>query len=274
MSKRTPQTILKSWPKCNSFMNIWSRIMWFLGYLVYLRFADCLLCSSLFFVCVLTFFRFNQHSYGVIFLFCTLCVACGLYYLAELVEEYTGLAKRGFERKKKKPKKAQDFCHKLFFYLFIFGSAAIFGGQLSCWVHFCSLFFCVFFFSPVLRDLILFVLVLHGLLAVLEDFPLVLIVLGIVSHATYFTLLKRFPTISVTDVKFIASCILAVSSHILWFRHFTAAEIYYPFSEILAFFLFCVWIVPFGFFVSLSASDATLPHVGSSENLAGKNVFH
>jgi hypothetical protein len=121
----------------------------------------------------------------------------------------------------------------------------------------------------VLRDLILFVLVLHGLLAVLEEFPLPLIVLGLVSHATYFTLLKRFPTISVMDVKFIASCILAVSSHVFWFRFFTAAETYYPFSEILAFFLFCVWIVPFGFFVSLSASDSTLPHVGSSDNLVG-----
>ncbi len=118
-----------------------------------------------------------------------------------------------------------------------------------------------------LRDVILFVLVLHGLMAVLEDFPLPLIALGLVSHATYFTLLKRFPTIVITDVKFIASCVLAVSSHVLWFRHFTSADTYYPFSEILAFFLFCVWIVPFGFFVSLSANDSALPHVGSTSDL-------
>jgi hypothetical protein len=63
--------------------------------------------------------------------------------------------------------------------------------------------------------------------------------------------------------------------------------VYFPFSEILAFFLFCVWIVPFGFFVSLSANDTALrtfillyfiyfifllfllflAHVGSNENL-------
>ena len=123
--------------------------------------------------------------------------------------------------------------------------------------------------KKVLRDLILFVLVLHGLMAVLEDFPLPLIVLGLVAHATYFTLLRRFPSISVTDPKFVASCVLAVASHVLWFRHFTSSDVYYPFGEILAFFLFCVWIVPFGFFVSLSASDSALPHVGSSDNLLG-----
>ncbi len=54
---------------------------------------------------------------------------------------------------------------------------------------------------------------------------------------------------------------LAVSSHVLWFRHFTSTEQFYPFSEILAFFLFCVWLVPFGFFVSLSANESALPQL-------------
>lgn len=58
-----------------------------------------------------------------------------------------------------------------------------------------------------------------------------------------------------------ASCVLAITSHILWFRHFTTTETFYPFSEILAFFLFCVWLVPFGFFVSLSANESSLPQV-------------
>lgn len=141
-----------------------------------------------------------------------------MYYLAELVEEYTSLAKR------------------------------------------------------VLRDLILFVLVLHVLLAVLDDFPIPLILLGLVSHATYFTLLRRFPLIEVSDYKFIGSCLLAVTSHVLWFRHFTSSDVYFPFAEILAFFLFCVWIVPFGFFISLSANDTSLPHIGSSENLMPSKV--
>ena len=176
------------------------------------------LCFAFLLFCLAPFSRRPRladggGSYGILFVFCTLCVACGLYYLAELVEEYTSLAKR------------------------------------------------------VLRDLILFVLVLHVLLAVFDDFPLPLIVLGLVSHATYFTLLKRFPTIVITDIKFIASCVLAVTSHLLWFRHFTSSDLYYPFAEILAFFLLCVWVVPFGFFVSLSANDTALPHVGSSENL-------
>lgn len=128
------------------------------------------------------------------------------------------------------------------------------------------------------------VLVLHLALLLLEDFPALLILLGLFSHATYFTLLRTFPFIYVTDVKFIASCVLAVASHVLWFRHFTNTDVFYPFSEILAFFLFCVWLIPFGFFgenvatpaprtealtlffcflpVSLSANESALPQSG------------
>lgn len=92
-----------------------------------------------------------------------------------------------------------------------------------------------------------------------EDLPLSLVLMGVVSHGTYFTLLKRFPYIGFTEPKFLLSCVFAVASHALWFNHFTSADTFYPFSEILAFFLFCVWVVPFGFFVSLSAQDS-LPH--------------
>jgi len=32
------------------------------------------------------------------------------------------------------------------------------------------------------------------------------------------------------------------------------------FNEIASFFLVCVWLVPFGFFISMSANDNTLPY--------------
>ena len=50
---------------------------------------------------------------------------------------------------------------------------------------------------------------------------------------------------------------MAVIDHCTWFIYFSG--IYYPFSEILAFFTICVWMVPFGFFISLSANENVLP---------------
>lgn len=61
-------------------------------------------------------------------------------------------------------------------------------------------------------------------------------------------------------------------NHYLWFRHFsTPTPQTYPydpsqlpsFSEISSFFGICVWLTPFALFVSLSASDLTLPTMGS-----------
>ena len=51
--------------------------------------------------------------------------------------------------------------------------------------------------------------------------------------------------------------VLVLVDHFLWFSHFSSN--YYRFSEAVAFFGLCVWLVPFIYFVSLSASDNTLP---------------
>ena len=50
---------------------------------------------------------------------------------------------------------------------------------------------------------------------------------------------------------------MAVINHFSWFYFFMYN--YYPFNEILAFFIICVWLIPFGYFVSLSASENMLP---------------
>ena len=48
-----------------------------------------------------------------------------------------------------------------------------------------------------------------------------------------------------------------MSNHCLWFYYFSYH--YYQFSQILAYFFICVWLVPFGFFISLSANENVLP---------------
>lgn len=61
--------------------------------------------------------------------------------------------------------------------------------------------------------------------------------------------------------------VLSVLNHLLWFRFFTAN--YYQFSTVVAFFLICVWAIPFCFFISLSANENTLPGNGPLFNLSG-----
>ncbi|NXF14032.1 TX261 protein, partial [Smithornis capensis] len=51
--------------------------------------------------------------------------------------------------------------------------------------------------------------------------------------------------------------VLVVLNHYLAFQFF--AEEFYLFSEVLAYFTFCLWLIPFTFFVSLSAGENVLP---------------
>ncbi|NXV70638.1 TX261 protein, partial [Atlantisia rogersi] len=51
--------------------------------------------------------------------------------------------------------------------------------------------------------------------------------------------------------------VLVIFNHYLAFQYF--AEEYYLFSEVLAYFTFCLWLIPVAFFVSLSAGENVLP---------------
>ncbi|XP_001492526.2 protein TEX261 [Equus asinus] len=135
--------------------------------------------------------------------FITLAVAAGLYYLAELIEEYTVATSRIIK------------------YMIWFSTAVLIG------------------------------------LYVFERFPSGMIGVGLFTNLVYFGLLQTFPFIMLTSPNFILSCGLVVVNHYLAFQFF--AEEYYPFSEVLAYFTFCLWIIPFAFFVSLSAGENVLP---------------
>ncbi|RUS16609.1 transmembrane adaptor Erv26-domain-containing protein [Endogone sp. FLAS-F59071] len=54
--------------------------------------------------------------------------------------------------------------------------------------------------------------------------------------------------------------VLVLVDHFVWFQYFTRH--YVPFGDIAAFFGICVWIVPFAYFISLSANDNALPLIG------------
>ncbi|XP_064275221.1 protein TEX261 [Passer domesticus] len=135
--------------------------------------------------------------------FVTLAIAAGLYYLAELIEEYTVATRRIIKSM-------------------------------------------IWFSSAVQLGLFLF-----------EHFPPFLVATGLFSNLVYLGLLQSFPCIVLSSSNFLLSCVLVVVNHYLAFQYF--AEEFYLFSEVLAYFTFCLWLIPFAFFVSLSAGENVLP---------------
>ncbi|KFY84148.1 hypothetical protein V500_09556 [Pseudogymnoascus sp. VKM F-4518 (FW-2643)] len=154
------------------------------------------------------------------FSFLTLAIASGLYYLSELVEEHTVIAKR------------------------------------------------------LLTRMIYAVIAIQTLLVLVDGFPKVLSLIGIVSHVVYLGNMRRFPVVKLSDPLFLSSCVLVLINHYYCFAHFSSLpraptnSIYDApagpsFTEIASYFGICVWLVPFALFVSLSASDNVLPTMGS-----------
>ncbi|GAA6050519.1 hypothetical protein JCM3770_005580 [Rhodotorula araucariae] len=173
------------------------------------------------------------------FLFVLLSLASGLLYVAEVIEEHSGLAKTV-------------------------------GKRL------------------IYAEVVLFVL-----LYCVDGLPWHLVAVGIVAHLVYLQNFSRnWPTISLTSVTFIASCLLVLASHFLSFRHFSArsasvshnnrythynaydsrrarhggAATGESFLDVATYFAVCVWLVPFYLFLSLSANDNVLPSGGDTSS--------
>lgn len=140
------------------------------------------------------------------------------------------------------------------------------------------------------------IIALHLLLWAVDDLPWHLIAFGIVCHIVYLTHFgKGWPFISLTSIKFVASCLLVLANHFLWFFHFSAeakaANKHYSyagssrrnsarsaraggnrpnplsFMEVATLFVFCVWAIPFFLFLTLSANDMVLPSQSESSLL-------
>jgi len=141
----------------------------------------------------------------LIVMFVAICLACGLYFLAELAEEHTRLTGK------------------------IIGSS------------------------------IVLVLVSHVLFFVTEPgLPKEALALGFAAHLAYGWLFQTFPMLKVLSPSFLASIALLVASQYLWLTHFTAH--FHQASHVACFFVLMCWLVPFGFFISLSFNETVLPN--------------
>lgn len=166
---------------------------------------------------------FTVISYISLYLalaFCALCLATGLYYLAELAEEFTALTKK------------------------------------------------------VLAYMIWFALVVHPLLWIVDGFPFWTTTIGFASHVVYYQLLHRFPFIDFKSPAFIASCVMFVADHVVWYFHFVNPNTpTFNMFKIFGFFFTCVWMVPLGFFVTLSVNDLVLPGSGELSSRSGGTII-
>ncbi|KAH3665391.1 hypothetical protein OGAPHI_003575 [Ogataea philodendri] len=167
------------------------------------------------------------------FIAITLSIASGLYYLSELVEENTEFTRR--------------------------------------------------FLARLIKSTATFLL----LLWLFDAFPLKLILFSQFSYFVYYQNLRKFPNINLTGPIFLTTCLLALLNHFFWFQHFNNPPVptieerlkpdfkmphYASFTEIASFFGLCIWLIPFGFFISLSANENTLPtSVLELERSSGEN---
>lgn len=137
--------------------------------------------------------------------FATVAIAAGLYYLAELVEEYTVISKK-----------------------------------VIWWLN-------------------LSTLTLYLSLWLFEGFPKVLVLCGVLAQITHFLILKDFPYVSFVSPSFLIAVGFIILNHYFAFQYFS--DVFHSFSEVMAYFTLCLWLVPFALFVSLSANENVLPTV-------------
>lgn len=147
--------------------------------------------------------------------FVTVSIAAGLYYLAELVEEYTVTAKKVIT-------------------WMVVGSV---------------LLYVVFIFT--------------------ERFSWSMLLCGLGAQALHAVILKNFPYVKFLSPSFLGAVILLLLNHYLAFIYFQ--QQYHPFTEVMAYFTLCLWLVPFALFVSLSANDNVLPTSNERTPLLGDN---
>ncbi|XP_055917776.1 protein TEX261 [Eupeodes corollae] len=152
-------------------------------------------------------FFLSYVSFVLQICFVTVAIAAGLYYLAELVEEYSVVAKK------------------------------IISGMIAA----TSLLYISFIFF--------------------ENLPWTMLLCGLGAQLFHFCIMKNFPCINFLSMSFCGAIIFLIINHFLAFQYFTTN--FYPFSEVLAYFILCLWLVPFALFVSLSANDNVLPTVNS-----------
>lgn len=110
--------------------------------------------------------------------------------------------------------------------------------------------------------MILFVILCYLVFMFEEDFSWTMVLCGLLAQGMHAAIMTNFPFIEFLSVPFVGSIVMLLVNHFLAFKYFT--EHHYEFSEVLAYFTLCMWLVPFALFVSLNANDNVLPTTTNS----------
>ncbi|PIL37301.1 hypothetical protein GSI_00994 [Ganoderma sinense ZZ0214-1] len=129
------------------------------------------------------------------------------------------------------------------------------------------------------------IILVHFLLYFYDSLPLNHILFSVLCHIIYLqNFTPTWPFISLSSLSFMASCVLVVADHFLWFfyfaritqeaRHRAHRSYRGPplphavpnFGDIATFFGVCVWLAPLFLFLSLSANDNALPTNAGEEH--------
>uniref|UniRef100_A0A7S2RLB4 Protein TEX261 n=1 Tax=Eucampia antarctica TaxID=49252 RepID=A0A7S2RLB4_9STRA len=99
--------------------------------------------------------------------------------------------------------------------------------------------------------------------------PFIRVAFGIFAHLLYVPHLRNFPVIEPLSISAIMSVVAAIVNHVVWFQFLLVQ--YPPLSALshFGFLLVFVWLVPLGFFVSLTTPDDCLPSKMASAGMMG-----
>ncbi|KAL1890518.1 erv26 superfamily protein [Sporothrix stenoceras] len=158
--------------------------------------------------------------------FLTLAIASGLYYLSELVEEHTVLAKR--------------FLSRLIQGIILLQAILLIVDRFPLWQTLLGIFAHVVYFGNMRR---------FPYVQLSDPLFLLSCVLVLLDHYVWF---KYFSTTQQRAYQNMSS-------------YYDTPPNVPTFMQIASYFGICVWLVPFALFVSLSASDNVLPTMGASE---------
>ncbi|KAF8563831.1 hypothetical protein P879_11492 [Paragonimus westermani] len=111
--------------------------------------------------------------------------------------------------------------------------------------------------GKIIRYMIVSEFVLHAVLLFTDSVTYMLLGAALAAHTLYWSLLKHFPAFHFGSFSFIGSLCAFVLHHVAAFNLFNSTL--YSFTEMLAYFTFMLWAVPFMFLISLSANDWVLP---------------
>lgn len=127
-----------------------------------------------------------------------------------------------------------------------------------------------------LRRLLIAVIATHVLLFILDGLPWKQTLFSLFCCTIHYRwTLPRFPhRLSLSSPPFVATCLLSLASHAIWFHYFNNPYIpslqerlepdfvapHYPaFAEVAAFFALTIWAFPFALFVAVSSVENELP---------------